>query len=67
LRYTLQLHFQATNNVAEYEALLHSVQAAVELGAWRLFIQGDSELVINQAMKESTCYDIEMEANCAEV
>jgi ribonuclease HI len=67
LRYALQLHFQATNNVAEYEALLHGAQAVVELDARRLFIQGDSKLVINQVMKESTCYDIEMEAYCAEV
>ena len=25
LRYALHLHFQATNNVAEYEALLHDI------------------------------------------
>jgi ribonuclease HI len=31
LRYALQLHFRATNNIAEYEALLHSIRAAVEL------------------------------------
>jgi ribonuclease HI len=39
----------------------------VELGARRLFMQGDFELVINQVMKESTCCDVKMEAYCVEV
>ena len=38
LRYALQLHFQANNNVAEYEELLHGIQAAIKLGARRLFV-----------------------------
>ena len=33
LRYTLQLHLWATNNIVEYEALLHGIRVAVELGA----------------------------------
>jgi ribonuclease HI len=28
LRYVLQLHFQATNNGVEYEALLHDMRVA---------------------------------------
>jgi ribonuclease HI len=42
LRYALQLHFWATNNVAEYDALLHGIRVAIERGAWCLFVQGDS-------------------------
>ena len=47
LRYALQLHFWATNNVIEYEALLHDIWVAVELDARCLFVRGDSKLVIN--------------------
>ena len=32
LRYTLQIHFAASNNVAEYEALIHGLRLAKELG-----------------------------------
>jgi ribonuclease HI len=67
LRYALQLHFWATNNVTEYEALLHGIRAVVELGVWCLFIRGDSELVINQVMKESAYHDARMEAYYVEV
>ena len=38
LRYVLQLHFWATNNVAEYEALLHGIRVVGELGAWCPFV-----------------------------
>jgi ribonuclease HI len=32
LLYIIQLHFHATNNVAEYEALVNSLCTATELG-----------------------------------
>jgi ribonuclease HI len=38
----------ATNNVAEYEALLLGLQAARELGATRVHVVGDSELIAKQ-------------------
>ncbi len=38
----------ATNNVAEYTALIRGVQAARQLGATRLNIRADSELVVRQ-------------------
>lgn len=66
LRYALQLHFQATNNVTEYEALLHIIWAAVMLGVHHV-VWGDSELVINQVMKESIYRNMCMEAYYAEV
>ena len=36
LRYVLCLHFPAPNNTAEYEATLHGLCIAVELGVKRL-------------------------------
>lgn len=39
---------EETNNVAEYRALLATVEAANPLGARRLVVHGDSALVINQ-------------------
>ena len=47
LRYALQIHFLASNNVAEYEACLHGLCIAVELGVKCLMVYGDSALVIN--------------------
>ena len=32
LKYVLQIHFAASNNVAEYEALLHGLKVAKEMG-----------------------------------
>ena len=55
LRYAICLHFLASNNTTEYEALINGLRIAIELGATRLYVRGDSELVINQVMKESSC------------
>ena len=46
LRYTLQIHFAASNNVAEYEALIHGLWLAKELGIRRILCYGDSDLVV---------------------
>jgi ribonuclease HI len=54
LRYVLRLHFPASNNTAEYEACLHGMRIAVELGVKRLYVYGDSALVINQLKKTRT-------------
>ena len=42
VRYTIWLHFTASNNAAEYEALVNSLQIATELGVRRLDVRGDS-------------------------
>jgi hypothetical protein len=42
LRYVLHLHFPASNNVAEYEALVNGLRIAIELGVRRLDARGDS-------------------------
>jgi ribonuclease HI len=67
LRYVIRLHFPASNNVAEYEALVNGLRIAVELGVRCLDARGDSQLVIDQVMKNSHCYDRKMEAYCDEV
>jgi ribonuclease HI len=67
LRYVLRLHFSASNNVVEYEALINGLRIAIELGVRRLDVRGDSQLVIDQVMKNSHCRNPKMEAYCDEV
>jgi ribonuclease HI len=67
VRYVLCLHFPTSNNVVEYEALVNGLRIAVELGVRRLDARGDSQLVIDQVMKNSHCRDRKMEAYCNEV
>ena len=43
---------RATNNVAEYRALITGLEKAKELGAKRIRIRGDSELIIKQMRGE---------------
>jgi ribonuclease HI len=51
LKYALRMSFsQASNNEAEYEALLHRMKMAKACGATRLKIFGDSNLVVQQVM-----------------
>jgi ribonuclease HI len=42
----------ATNNVAEYTALIEGLKQAKTLGATRILVKGDSELVIKQMRGE---------------
>ena len=63
-RYAIHLHFLASNNAMEYEALLNGLRIAIELGATRLYVHGDLELVIDQVMKESSCKSPLMTAYC---
>src|SRR5687767_2895134 len=41
---------RTTNNVAEYKALITALQKAKELGAKKISIRGDSELVVRQIL-----------------
>ena len=66
-RHVIRIHFAASNNVAEYEALVNGLKIAIELGVRRLDVRGDSQLVIDQVMKTSNCHDPKMEAYCKEV
>jgi ribonuclease HI len=47
LSYVLWIHFKASINAAEYEAALHGLHIAVDLGIKRLMMFDDSALVIN--------------------
>ncbi|KAK1617287.1 hypothetical protein QYE76_022804 [Lolium multiflorum] len=42
------IHFEATNNMAEYEALLHGLCIAKEIGIKHIICCGDSDLVAQQ-------------------
>jgi ribonuclease HI len=67
LRYVIRLHFPTSNNVAEYEAQVNGLRIAAELGVRCLDAHGDSQLVIDQVMKNSHYRDRRMEAYCDEV
>jgi ribonuclease HI len=67
MRYTVRLHFPASNNMAEYEALLCDLRIAIETGIKRLDVRGDSQLVIDQVMKNASCNDDKMKAYCKAV
>jgi len=47
LCYAIRLHFSASNNAAEYEALINGLRIAIELEAMRLYVHGDLELVVD--------------------
>ena len=64
LCYAIHLHFSASNNAMEYEALRNELHIAVELGATWLYVCGDSELVIDQVIKESSYKSPLMAAYC---
>ena len=67
LRYVLRIHFPASNNATEYEACLHRLRIAVELGIKRLMVYGDSTLVINHLNKDWSCSSDKMDAYCVEI
>jgi len=67
LRYVLRILFPASNNVAEYEACLHGIRLVVELGVKRLYVHGDSALVINQLNKEWDTTHEKMDIYCKEI
>ena len=54
LHNTIHIHFLASNNAVEYEALINGLRIAIQLGAMRLYVRGDSKLVVDQVMKESS-------------
>jgi ribonuclease HI len=67
LKYILQIHYKASNNGAEYEALIHGLRIAVSLGIKRVLAFGDSKVVIEQVNKEWDCVKDTMNAYCAEI
>jgi ribonuclease HI len=67
LKYALQLLFSASNNVAEYEALIHGLNIAISLGIKRLMVYGDSLVVISQINKEWDCLNDSIGKYCTTV
>jgi ribonuclease HI len=62
-KYVLRMSFpQASNNEAEYEALLHGMKMAKACGAIRLKIFGDSNLVVQQVMNKCDAINDNMTA-----
>ena len=56
----LQIHFDSSNNEAEYEALLYGLRMAISLGVCRLMVYGDSDLVVQQCSGEWDARDSNM-------
>ncbi|XP_050374557.1 uncharacterized protein LOC126792112 [Argentina anserina] len=53
--FAFQLDFRCTNNQAEYKALIIGMEMLQEMGAQCVLVLGDSQLVINQLLKEFKC------------
>jgi ribonuclease HI len=60
LRYVLQIHFAASNNVAEYEKLVHGLKVSKDIGICRIMCFGDSDLVIQQCSSIWDAHDAKM-------
>jgi ribonuclease HI len=67
LKYVPQIHYKASNNGAEYEALIHGLRIAVSLGIKQLLAFGDSKVVIEQVNKEWECLKDTVDAYCTEI
>jgi ribonuclease HI len=67
LKYVMQIHYKASNNGAEYEALIYGLRIVVSLSIKRLLAFGDSKVVIEQVNKEWDCVKDTMDAYCAEI
>jgi ribonuclease HI len=60
LLYVVQIHFRASNNVAEYEALVYGHKLAKEIGIQRILCFGDSNLVVHHISGEWDAKDANM-------
>jgi ribonuclease HI len=67
LKYVFQILWEVSNNEAEFEALLYRLCLAISLGIKRLFVYGDSLLVVQQVNKEWDCNKETMDAYVQEV
>jgi hypothetical protein len=56
-KYVLQMQFSASNNAAEYEALLHGLRIATALDIHRLRVLWDSLLVVNRVIPRDSTVD----------
>ncbi|KAM1856536.1 hypothetical protein ACFX14_006761 [Malus domestica] len=66
MKYALCFKFKASNNEAEYEALLAGLRLAKHLGVKRIDIFSDSQLVVNQVINNFDAKDNSMTAYLAQ-
>jgi ribonuclease HI len=52
VKYMVHLESKATNNMAEYKALIFGLSTALSLGICQLLVMGDSQLIIKQVHGE---------------
>ncbi|GFZ08896.1 hypothetical protein Acr_20g0007040 [Actinidia rufa] len=62
IEYAIRIGFKATNNKAEYEALLVGLRVAIDLGVDFLDVFSDSQLVVNQLQGDYLAKDPRMVA-----
>jgi ribonuclease HI len=62
VKYMVLLDFEATNNMAEYEALIFGLTVAISLGVLELLDKGDSQLIIRQVLGECCCNNPQLAA-----
>ena len=67
MEYVICIRFKATNNEAEYEALLAGLRVVTELGVESLYAFSDSQLVVNQVQWDYLAKDLWMVAYLDEV
>jgi ribonuclease HI len=60
LHYVLLIHFAASNNVAEYKALVHGLKLAKEIGIRRILCFRDSDLLVHQVSGDWDAKDANM-------
>ncbi|KAM2606353.1 hypothetical protein TB2_035044 [Malus domestica] len=60
MEYAIRFKFKASNNEAEYEALLAGLRLAKHLGVKRIDIFNDSQLVVNQVINNFDAKDSSM-------
>jgi hypothetical protein len=58
----VHLDFKATNNMAEFEALIFELSIALSLGVRHQHVKGDSQLIIKQVTGECYCNDLQLGA-----
>src|SRR6185436_5253589 len=54
--------FKATNNMAEYEALIFGLTQALSLGVWQLLVKEDSQLIFKQVRGDCSCNNPQLAA-----
>jgi hypothetical protein len=52
LHYMLKIDFTASNNVTKYEAMIHGLKLAKEIGIQRILCFGESDLVVHEVSRD---------------